>query len=319
MADVEIGAEDPDSMIQELLDAGFSYTQNGRVDGFAQEINGEIDEDLQDEHEAGLEEPDETPDETPDDEPERGAHSGRLELRGTPLTETEADGLLHLRKLLIDHPDLAAEVNALAESRLRGTPPPPAPAPVADEAPVDQPESLPEFIDPDDEQAVALWREVSEARRTAERAAEVATGTVEQVQADAHHSRVQSDIQAAVERFRSMHPDLSEEDIQSVRNHTAATVNIPGVMGNFPGDPVEGLVRAMEIGSYTDETVRDKVLGTAKKDTTSEDAKRQRSLSALSGSSGSGSRRPAPEKKPAGWADVAKELAKGIEALGGTN
>ena len=319
MADVEIGAEDPDSMIQELLDAGFSYTQNGRVDGFAQEINGEIDEDLQDEHEAGLEEPDETPDETPDDEPERGAHSGRLELRGTPLTETEADGLLHLRKLLIDHPDLAAEVNALAESRLRGTPPPPAPAPVADEAPVDQPESLPEFIDPDDEQAVALWREVSEARRTAERAAEVATGTVEQVQAEAHHSRVQSDIQSAVERFRTMHPDLSEEDIQSVRNHTAATVNIPGVMGNFPGDPVEGLVRAMEIGSYTDETVRDKVLGTAKKDTTSEDAKRQRSLSALSGSSGSGSRRPAPEKKPAGWADVAKELAKGIEALGGTN
>ena len=310
MADVEIGSEDPDSMIQELLDAGFSYTQNGRVDGFAP-----ADDELEE-----IDEPADEPEETPDEEPERGAHSGRLELRGTPLTETEADGLLHLRRLLIDHPDLAAEVNALAESRLRGTPAPaPAPAPTVDEAPVDQPEALPEFIDPDDEQSVALWREVTAARQTAERAAEVATGTVEQVQAEAHHSRVQSDIQSAVERFRTMHPDLSEEDIQSVRNHTAATVNIPGVMGNFPGDPVEGLVRAMEIGSYTDETVRDKVLGTAKKDTTSEDAKRQRSLSALSGSSGSGSRRPAPEKKPAGWADVAKELAKGIEALGGTN
>jgi hypothetical protein len=89
-------------------------------------------------------------------------------------------------------------------------------------------------------------------------------------------------------------------------------------MANFPGDPVEGLVRAMEIGSMTAEGVRDKVLGTPKKDPAAEDTKRQRSLSALSGGGGATRRTPPKQAKPAGWSDVAKKLAEEISALGGT-
>ena len=51
---------------------------------------------------------------------------------------------------------------------------------------------------------------------------------------------------------RPRHPDLDDNDIESIRNHTSAQVNVAGIMANFPGDPVDGLTRALEIGSMTD-------------------------------------------------------------------
>ena len=331
MADGEEGLDaETQSMIDELLEAGFSYTGNGRVEGFATpETDPEDDDD-------GLGEgsevaPAATADGATGDEPEapeasgspveddrRGAHSGRLELKGTPLTDLEADSLLHLRRMLIEDPELAGQVNSYIEAKRTGAVTPPAAA--EDAAPVDEPDDLPDNIDPDDTAMVAMYREVQALRAQAARAEQVATGTVEQVQNDARHRQQQADISNAVDRFKAMHPDFTEEDINHVRLHTASTVNVPGVMANFPGDPVEGLVRAMEIGSMTAEGVRDKVLGTPQPDPAVEkEATRKRSLSALSGGGGATRRAPAKQAKPVGWADVSKKLAEEISALGGTN
>jgi hypothetical protein len=95
-------------------------------------------------------------------------------------------------------------------------------------------------------------------------------------------------------------------------------VNIASVMSNFPGDPVEGIVRSMEIGSMTDPATRDKVLGVdikavaAKAETT-----RKKNLSALSGSTGSGPRTKPQTKKPGNWQEMTKQLTKELEELGG--
>ena len=294
MADGDLSAEDEaaaQSLIDELLEQGFSYTANGRVDGFAapdeEPEPDEPDDELEPDPAADEPAPDEEP-EPPVDEPTRGAHSGRLELLGTPLTETEAAGLLHLRKLLVEHPELAAEVNAKAEAVLSGRPLPqvePEPA----EPPVDAPvaeNALPDFIDPDDTAQVALWREVEALRANQEQ-----TNTrAQQATMEAQQARVHADIANAVDRFKAAHPDLDDADIVAIRDHTSATVNIASVMGNFPGDPVEGLVRALEIGSMTDPSTRDKVLG-VRDERPKKDAERQKALSALSGGSGSGQRR----------------------------
>jgi hypothetical protein len=301
------------SMIDELLESGFSYSGNGRVEGFATaETDPEETDEVEDEVETDVDE------EQPDDDAGRGAHSGRLELKGTPLTELEADSLLHLRQLLISDPELAAQVNGYLETKQgRAQPPTAAVPPVDDQAPVDTPTDLPDWIDPDDETNVRLYRELEAARAEAAKATATATGTVEQVQADARHRQQQADVLQAVERFKVMHPDFTEDDINHVRLHTSSTVNVPGVMANFPGDPVEGLVRAMEIGSMTAEGVRDKVLGTPKPDPAAEDTKRKRTLSALSGGGGGATRRREPKQaRPASWADVSKKLAEEITALG---
>ena len=335
MADDDLSAEDQaaaDTLMQELLDGGFKYEPNGRVAGFAGMPDEEGDDDGDDDGDGpvgGDAEGDSDGAATDGDgEPagaggdggdvdgvgdgSRGAHSGRLELRGTPLTETEADGLLHLRKLLIDHPDLAVRINELAEAKLTGRQLPPEPAPAA-QAPVDEPPAapaLPDFIDPDDPVAVGLWREVVDLRKGQERTTETVTTAVER----AGQAKVQADIANALDRFKAAHPDLDDDDIRAIRDHTSASVNIEGVMGNFPGDPVEGLVRALEIGSMTDPVTRDKVLG-VRDVRGAKDAKRQRSLSALSGGGGAASRRPAPAAKPVGWNDVSARLAEAIEKL----
>jgi hypothetical protein len=321
MADGDLSAEDEaaaQSLIDELLEAGFEYTPNGRVSGFAAPDDDPDDEPDEPDNDPELDEPATEPDDEPEpptDEPARGAHTGRLELLGTPLTETEAAGLLHLRKLLVEHPELAAEVNAKAEAVLSGRP-----LPTIEEAaepPGDAPpatDTLPEWLDPDEPAQVALWREIEALRSSQEQ-----TNTrAQQATAEAQQARVQADIANAVDRFKTAHPDLDDTDIAAIRDHTSATVNIASVMGNFPGDPVEGLVRALEIGSMTDPATRDKVLG-IKDDRPKKDAERQRALSALSGGSGAAQRRAPRAPKPAGWNDVAKQLAKELEALGGTS
>jgi hypothetical protein len=138
---------------------------------------------------------------------------------------------------------------------------------------------------------------------------------VQQTAEQANQARIASEISQAVDRFKTAHPDLDDQDIANIRNHTSANVNIPGVMNNFPGDPVEGLTRALEIGSLTDPATRDKVLGTRKtvEDQEAKDKKRMRDQAALSGGTGGASRRPAPKKAPATWNEVAKRLAEAIE------
>jgi hypothetical protein len=320
--------DEAESMIQELLDAGFEYTPNGRVTGFAgvggdedgsgdEAGDGDVEDDVPGDSGGEPGEEGAGGDEVDDDA--RGAHSGRLELKGTPLTDLEADSLLHLRKILIDHPDVSTALNELLTEKLQPRPPTPPPPAVTAEAPVDEPELLPDWIDPDDDTAVKLWNRLQEVESQAKRADETATTTTERITQESHQARVASEIQTAVDRFSADHPALSADDVQRIRNETGAQVNIPGIMANFPGDPIQGLTKALEIGasiaSVSDPALADKVLGKTPADPAAEDKKRQRTLDALTGSSGSGPRSTPAAKKPTGWTDVAKQLADEIAKI----
>ncbi len=113
---------------------------------------------------------------------------------------------------------------------------------------------------------------------------------------------------------RTLPPEIDPEDETSVRLWN----EIQAVMANFPNDPAEGVARALEIGSMTDPLTRDKVLGVDAKTVEAQaTAKRQKKLTALSGSTGSGPRTKPQTKKPESWNEVAGRLAKELEALGG--
>jgi hypothetical protein len=306
-------ATEDDTLINQLLDDGFTYTANGRVDGLATE---ETDEPDDGEVPAGDPDPtvgesDDTGDDAVDVEPDADTPPFTDTAPPSPssvlagLDETEARGILHLRQLLINNPDLAAKVNKV----LSGDAPDSVPAGSGEAAPAEP--ALPEFIDPDDQTAIGLWKQLEKISQRIDPVQQQVQQTAEQ----ANQARIASEISQAVDRFKVAHPDLDDQDIANIRNHTSANVNIPGVMNNFPGDPVEGLTRALEIGSLTDPATRDKVLGTRKtvEDQEAKDKKRMRDQAALSGGTGGASRRPAPKKAPASWNEVAKRLAEAIE------
>ena len=197
------------------------------------------------------------------------------------------------------------------EARLAGrTPAPPQQQQPAGEV---EPPKLPEFIDPDDDTSVRLWHEIQEARSEVRQTkGEMAQATVEASQA-----KVNADVAAALDRFKVDHPDLTDAEINNIRNYTSANVNINGVMSNYPLDPVTGLVKSLEIGSMSDPSVRDKVLGIKRGDVGEQDRERQSNLSKLAGSSGAAARRPTAPKKAKSYNEAASMIAKELEALNG--
>jgi hypothetical protein len=314
MSDTSDVTDEAEALIQELLDAGFAYESNGRLAGLAGQEEPAADEEddaAEDLEESDLEETSSVS--VPEEESGEGtAEPSRLELRGTPLTEYEADNLLRLRSVLIEHPELAGEI----EDRIAGRIPPPA----AGAPPAEEPASsvtppaetkLPDFIDPDDEQSVRLWGEIQEIRGRDDATRQAVTQAIE----SADRARVNGEVAQAVDRFKVQHPDLTDVEIEAIRNYTSANVNIPGVMANFPLDPVTGLVKALEIGSLSEPSTRDRVLHTQRATREAEDQTRKSDLSKLSGTSGSSSTRArAPkETKPQSWRDVATRLARELE------
>jgi hypothetical protein len=151
-----------------------------------------------------------------------------------------------------------------------------------------------------------LWEEIQSTR------AGVAQthGALEEATQAASQAKVDADVASAVDRFKVDHPDLTDEEIQSIRNYSSANVNIQGVMSNFPLDPVTGLVKALEIGSMSDPAERD--------DRAEQDKTRAGNLSKLTGSSGSATRRAPKPVKASNWNEAASMIAKELEALGGT-
>lgn len=295
--DTEVSPEDS-TLIDELLADGFTYSQNGRVEGLADEDTEDVGDDTEPDDVGGDDDAEPSGDAV--DEPAGPADGPvRSVLAGTELEDDEARGLLHLRQLLINNPDLAQQVNRVLSGE-------PAEKPTAVEA---EAPKLPDEIDPDDRTAILLWTELQKVSQRIDPVQEQVAQSVEQ----ANQARIASEINEAVTRFRASHPDLDDADINNIRNHTSANVNISGVMSNFPGDPVEGLTRALEIGSLTDPATRDKVLQITQSDREAKDEKRKRNTAALSGGTSGGSRKPAPKKPPGNWNEVAKELAKAIE------
>lgn len=221
--------------------------------------------------------------------------------------------MLFVRQALMDNPDLAETFGAMLEAKRQGKPL--ADVVAAGKAAADEKKDppLPDFIDPDNPTEVGLWRELQEVKSQATGASEQVTQSIEAQS----RQRIAEQINTALGHFRTAHPDLTDAEIAQIRLYTKENVNVPGVMANYPEDAVAGILKCFEMGSMTDPAVRDKVLGNAdsggSNDSSAADGKRQKALSALSGTSGSGARSTPAARKPKTWNDVVQELAKGIE------
>ena len=293
--------DEAEELIGQLLQANFA--QAGEETGDEPDEGGEPEDPDADEPETpgdDTEEPGE-PEAPAGDEPNPAPPAPDVAQAPGPfdsLTEQEKAALLKVRSLLTDNPDIAEGFDKLVKAKFEPEPD----------------KTLPPEIDPEDETSVRLWNEIQEQKAKNE----AARAQSEARDKENSQRQVNNDIAAGIDKLKAAHPNLTDEDINNIRAHTAATVNIPAVMANFPNDPAEGVARALEIGSMTDPLTRDKVLGVDAKTVEAQaTAKRQKKLSALSGSTGSGPRTKPQTKKPESWNEVAGRLAKELEALGG--
>ena len=298
MADDETESDDAEELISQLLAAGYTYEGHPPDEGAEDEDDSEDDTGSEDESE-----------DTPDDEDETEAPEDEAPPVNAGLPADELEQLLKLRQLLTD-PDIASGVHDLLEAKFN---------PPKKEITKDTVE-LPEWIDPDDETAVNTYLEIQKLQgQTAEEVSKLAS-RVEQDEAERQSQRVAADIAAAVDQFKAAHPDLTDDEIDKVRRVTAELGIVPSVMANTPEGPVAGLVKAMEIGSMSDESVRGKVLGIATSgDTGKKERRRKSNLTALSGSSGSVPRTAASRQKPQNWNEVTSRIVEEINAAGGVS
>ena len=294
MAETE-EVDEAEQLIAQLLEAQFNPQPADETGEEDAEEGEPADDDADEVLPPGDEETGDEPDAAQTQEPTPAAQvPGPFDT----LTDSEKQALLRVRSLLTENPDIAEGFDNLVKQKFE---------PVPDK-------TLPPEIDPEDSTSVKLWEQIQEVKAQNE----AARAQSETQLRETSQRQVNNDISAAVDKFKVAHPNLSDDDIAHIRDHTAANVNIANVMSNFPNDPVEGIVRSMEIGSMTDPHTRDKVLGVDSKalEAQAEKARKQK-LSALSGSTGSGPRTKPQTKKPQNWNEVSTRLAKELEELGG--
>jgi hypothetical protein len=329
---------DPDAFVDQLIAAGYTYAHDdeGRITGLANgnsaghEDGGDPDGDGEAAGEADPVVGDVRTDDGGGDgggDGDTGAGGGDdrsvpvgspdpggIHLKGTPLSDIEADGLLGIRQMLIDHPELVPQFNALVEQKITGAPAATDREPSGDDTAPGAPGALPDEIDPHNPTEVFLWRQLEQLRGEQSTTAD----RVEDGVRNAEMARIRSETDQAVALFRDRYPQLTDDDIGAIRSVTSREVNIASVMARYPGQPAEGIASALKMGSMALDGIRDKVLGI---DTTAarqrEDQQRQSRLSSLSGSGGATSRRPAPPKKPGNWNEVAAALATAISEESG--
>jgi len=298
MPDDENESDEAEELISQLLAAGYTYEGHPPDEGAEDEDDSEDDTGSEDESE-----------DTPDDEDETEAPEDEAPPVNAGLPADELEQLLKLRQLLTD-PDIASGVHDLLEAKFN-----PPKKEITKET-VD----LPEWIDPDDEQAVNTYLEIQKLQQHQDEKVGELAGQLEREEADRNSQRVASDIAAAVEQFKAAHPDLTDDEIDKIRRTTAELGIVPAVMANTPDGPVAGLVKAMEIGSMSDESVRGKVLGIATSgDTEKKERRRKSHLNALSGSSGSTPRTKTSTTKPMNWNEVTSRIVEELNASGGVS
>jgi hypothetical protein len=327
----EVSSEDEqaaDELMRQLEESGFRYDHVERVEGIgANDGTSDPDTGVSEGDDPGSHESASVGDAGPEDGgagdtageggdavhvdgapapgPEGGLPPDIFELAGTRLTGPEARALLHIRKQLMDHPELSGRFSEILQSA--GKPPPP----IVDDVKEPPEIKLPAFIDPDDETAKGIWQQVVELRARHEASERRQT----EMQAEEQAARVRRDVSAGQAAFKAAHPDLSPEDLAAIYATTSANVDVGQIMANFPGDPAQGISRAYEIGARIDDRLRDKVLATGGASTQkAADAERQRKLSQLGGTSGStANRTPGRRRKAESWAQISAQLAEEIE------
>jgi hypothetical protein len=154
-----------------------------------------------------------------------------------------------------------------------------------------EPPKPPEWLDQDDPAQVAMWTRQLELEKQIR---QIGTNQAE-IARRQEIERAQNDAGAGIHTFRTLHPELSEEDIQTIRTHAVALDIIDGLARHMNGP--EAIAKALDIAYWDHPEFRARATQ-APSPTEAKAAKateRKGKLNALGGSSGSAPRR---ETKP---------------------
>jgi hypothetical protein len=282
----ELDAPEPDSLAAELgLD--LSPEQQRETEEMVASLRARfgLDQEEEAEPEPGPSEPEAEPAE-PAAEPEPEAEPAApvaadewITIDGRAVPVAEARSMLELRQYLATHPEKAQAVRRAVEEE-------PEPEPEPEPAP-------PEFLDLDDPSQRFMWEQFK--RQNAQIGA--LSKTLEAQAEAAREARLTAEVMDGLQTFRGNHPELSEEDVQTVRLHAAALNIIGGISQTMPGPAA--VAKALEMAYMDHPDFRAKAMGvpSPKETKAAENKARKTKLAGIAGSSASATRQPEPDKK----------------------
>ena len=149
----------------------------------------------------------------------------------------------------------------------------------------------PEWLDTEDPAAVAMWTELQSLKAGQ---AQVAQNQQQIAQQNAV-ARATQDAEAGIGTFRTLHPELSEDDIAKLRLHAVSLDIIDGLAKSRSGP--DAVLKALDIAYWDHPEFRARAVAepTPAEEKKAKATQRKANLNALGGSSGSA---PRTEAKP---------------------
>lgn len=247
-----------------------------------------------------------------------------VSINGRTVSADQATALLQWYDYLSNNPEKAQEIVRVIDPNTQPQPQPVlSPQPTLTAQPPVQPQpvpppaelQLPDGFDPDDPVHKFMLTQFTNISNNLSQLQQSQQSQMQNLVS----AKAASDFESALAKFKTAHPEFDDNDINQVRL-TASSLNIVGgLVETHSGNEAEGLYKAMEISMYQTPSVRDKVIAKLSNPTPSSqppptqsqtDTRRQQSLSALSGSSGSTAPRVTPTPRLDSDHAMKQELAK---------
>jgi hypothetical protein len=149
--------------------------------------------------------------------------------------------------------------------------------------PAPEPPKPPEWLDQDDPAQVAMWTRQQELERQIQQIGQ----NQQQVAQQQAVARAQADANSGISTFRTLHPELSEDDITTLRTHAVSLDIIDGLARTRSG--ADAIAKALDIAYWDHPEFRARANAepSPAKVKAAERAERKEKLNALGGSSGS--------------------------------
>ena len=220
---------------------------------------------------------------------------GYVQVGDEVLPENEWKALLELNRRVKNEPETATRVRAaiLGEK------------PVVEQA--SDPDALPVWLNPDDEQAVFMFRQQQRIDRELQEIKAQEAQRAQQAQLSAEETRKSQVIDAfrtGMKEFREEHPDLQPDDMKSIIDRAASM----GLLENPEkvGETLTGgILVALDTAMWSLPEVRQKVMaGATVPDKQKQSSTRKQKSSALSSSTGSVVRTQSQESTPTNRKEV---------------
>ena len=208
-------------------------------------------------------------------------------INGQSVPLAEVQRLVDFDNYLKSNPDAArrmAESIATPPVATVPTPTEPPPGPVAFVPP-----TPPEALDLDDPSVRVMWDELVATRKAAWEATQSTVAATQQFAATQQQltaRQAEIDMRDAQAQFRHDHPNMTDENINTIRQLAADMRIVPGLLQSMP-TPTDALHRAMEIAAWADADTRSLMLDTSATPPPTKSQRRKQRLSQISSAPGS--------------------------------